>query len=108
MKLAVSDFPLSYSKTVLFCGFLAFTLSLASSCNAPTPKLVEEKEVVEVPPPKMKYGYDLNQFQVVYKKIRRGDTFGAILEANGIDYPQVYEILQAIKGKVKVNRLQID
>ena len=107
MKLAVSDFPLSYSKTVLFCGFSAFTLSLASGCNAPTPKLVEEKEVVEVPPPKMKYGYDLNQFQVVYKKIRRGDTFGAILEANGIDYPQVYEILQAIKGKVKVNRLQI-
>jgi murein DD-endopeptidase MepM/ murein hydrolase activator NlpD len=107
LKLAVSDFPLSYSKTVLFCEFLAFTLSLASGCNAPTPKLVEEKEVVEVPPPKMKYGYDLNQFQVVYKKIRRGDTFGAILEANGIDYPQVYEILQAIKGKVKVNRLKI-
>jgi len=55
----------------------------------------------------MKYGYDLNQFRQLRKKIRRGDTFGAILEANGIDYPEVYQILQAIKGNVKVNRLQI-
>ena len=40
-------------------------------------------------------------------KIKRGDTFGAILERNGIDYPQVYEILQVIKGKVNVRKLQI-
>ena len=62
---------------------------------------------IDLPAPDMKYGYDLNQFQVIRRKIRRGDTFGGILEANGIDYPEVYQILQAIKGKVKVNRLQI-
>ena len=30
-------------------------------------------------------------------KIKRGDTFGDILENNGIDYPEVYQILQKIK-----------
>ena len=108
MKLANSRLNTSRITIILFFGLWAFTLTLASSCDAPTAlSSVEAKEVVEMPPPKMKYGYDLNQYQAIHKKIRRGDTFGAILEANGIDYPQVYEILQAIKGKVKINRLQI-
>ena len=77
----------------------------ACDSSLPSPKLETVQE--EIIPPKMRYGYDLNQYQVVQKKIRRGDTFGAILEGEGIDYPQVYEVLQAIKGKVKVNRLQI-
>jgi len=41
------------------------------------------------------------------KKIKRGDTFGKILEDNGIDYPEVYSILQAIKGKVNIRKLTI-
>ena len=57
--------------------------------------------------PDMRYGYDFNQYHAKQLKIRRGDTFGAILEKNGIDYPEVYKILQAIKGKVNVRKLQI-
>ena len=57
--------------------------------------------------PDMRYGYDFNQFNAKELKIKRGDTFGAILERNGIDYPEVYTILQAIKGKVNVRKLQI-
>ena len=53
----------------------------------------------------MKYGFDLNQFRIVKKKIRKGDTFGSILEDNGIDYPEVYKILQSIKRNVNVRRL---
>ena len=41
------------------------------------------------------------------KKIKRGDSFGKILEDNGIDYPEVYEILQAIKGKLNIHKLNI-
>ena len=57
--------------------------------------------------PDMRYGYDFNQYEAKQLKIKRGDTFGAILERNGIDYPEVYTILQAIKGKVSVRKLQI-
>jgi hypothetical protein len=60
---------------------------------------------VDVKSKKLKYGFDLNQYKIVNKKIRRGDTFGSILENNGIDYPEVYNILQSIKNKVSVRRL---
>jgi murein DD-endopeptidase MepM/ murein hydrolase activator NlpD len=60
---------------------------------------------VEMKPKNIKYGFDLDQFKVVKKKIKRGDTFGSILEDNGIDYPEVYNILKTIKNKVSVKRL---
>lgn len=60
---------------------------------------------VEIKPINIKYGFDLDQLRVVKKKIRRGDTFGSILEENGIDYPEVYKILKIIKNKVNVKRL---
>ena len=58
--------------------------------------------------PNMKYGYDLNRYDVKKLKIKRGDTFGGILEQNGIDYPEVYKILQVIKkSEVNIRKLQI-
>ena len=66
----------------------------------------EVTTVIEVEPD-MRYGYDYNQYTAKLLKIKRGDSFGAILERNGIDYPQVYEVLQKIKGKVNIRKLQI-
>jgi len=58
--------------------------------------------------PNMEYGYDLNRYDVKKLKIKRGDTFGGILEQNGIDYPEVYKILQVIKkSEVNIRKLQI-
>ena len=56
----------------------------------------------------MKYGFDYNLYQAKEFKIKRGDTFGAILERNGIDYPEVYTILQVIKkSEVNIRKLKI-
>ena len=58
--------------------------------------------------PDIRYGFDYNQYKAKEFKIRRGDTFGAILERNGIDYPEVYSILQVIKkSEVNIRKLQI-
>ena len=40
------------------------------------------------------------------RKIKKGDTFGQILEENGIDYPEVHNILQKIKKQVNVRKLK--
>ena len=72
-----------------------------------TPVEIPQEKEETVVEPDMRYGYDFNLYNAKQLKIKRGDTFGAILERNGIDYPQVYEILQAIKGKVNVRKLQI-
>lgn len=72
---------------------------------APVEISQEQEEIVVEPD--LRYGFDFNQYTAKQLKIKRGDTFGAILERNGIDYPQVYEILQSIKGNVNIRKLQI-
>lgn len=73
--------------------------------TAPVEISQEQEEIVVEPD--LRYGFDFNQYTAKQLKIKRGDTFGAILERNGIDYPQVYEILQSIKGNVNIRKLQI-
>ena len=87
--------------------YLLIIVVLFSSCETKKPfTFIDPKEAkVEIKPRNIKYGFDLDQLRVVKKKIRRGDTFGSILEDNGIDYPEVYNILKIIKNKVSVKRL---
>ena len=73
--------------------------------TAPVEISQEQEEIVVEPD--LRYGFDFNQYTAKQLKIKRGDTFGAILERKGIDYPQVYEILQSIKGNVNIRKLQI-
>ena len=96
-----------------FSAFYVFIFILAMglvSCNniANDPK--ENTEVEEIAEQKsdIKYGFDFNKFNAKEFKIKRGDTFGDILERNGIDYPEVYKILQVVKkSDVNIRRLQI-
>ena len=90
--------------SVLLGFFLSFFLL---SCEEEVKEDSVATEVEEVIPPDLQFGYDFNQYEVKNLKIKRGDTFGSILENNGIDYPIVYEILQKIKGKVNIRKLQI-
>ena len=78
------------------------------SCNSSGEKATSETTKTETEvQANLRYGIDLNAYELRENKINRGDTFGKILEKNGIDYPQVYKILQAIKGKVNVRKLTI-
>lgn len=76
------------------------------SCNDQENK-IENKEPLYYENKNIKYGFDFNKFFVNEKKIKRGDTFGSILESNGIDYPEVHNILQNIKNQVSVKKLNI-
>ena len=70
-------------------------------------KIVVTKEIKEEPAPDFYFGIDRNNYAVKQFKIKRWDTFGKILESNGIDYPEVYAILQAIKGTVNIRKLTL-
>ncbi len=85
---------------------LAVVVLLQSCKSSNSPAIDETTETeVEIKTKNLKYGFDLERFRIVKKKIRRGDTFSSILEDNGITYPEVYNILQNIKNKVNVKRL---
>ena len=55
--------------------------------------------------PNIQFGYDINKFIVVDEEIKRGDTFGSILEKNFIDYPDVFKILEKTKKLVNTRKL---
>ncbi len=76
------------------------------SCNIQENKIVNNKPINHENK-NIKYGFDFNKFIVSEKKIKRGDTFGSILENNGIDYPEVHNILQNIKNQISVKKLNI-
>ena len=76
------------------------------SCNDQENK-IENEEPLYHENKNIKYGFDFNKFFVTEKKIKRGDTFGSILESNGIDYPEVHNILKNIKNQVSVKKLNI-
>jgi len=88
--------------------FIAVLVLNACKNTTSEAKTDTSEEKIIQPTPKMNYGYDYNLYQAKEFRIKRGDTFGAILERNGIDYPEVYTILQAIKkSEVNIRKLRI-
>ena len=91
--------------TFLILTVLSQSISSCKKSDKLENKVIKDK-IIDLPP-NMKYGFNLNDFIVKKKKIKRGDTFGSILEQNFIDYPEVHKILQKIKKQVSVKKLQI-
>jgi murein DD-endopeptidase MepM/ murein hydrolase activator NlpD len=92
-----------YFSTLVFTCLTFLIQGCSGNDNEKAPKSSKTQQI----PPDIKYGFDLNNYRVVNKKIKRGDTFGSILEENGIDYPEVYNILKKIKNKVNVRRINV-
>ena len=89
---------------MIYLFFVTTTLCCKNEKNPPKPVEISD---IEIEKPNFKYGFDFNKFSSKEYKIKKGDTFGDILENNGIDYPNVYQILQKIKSSVNIRKLQI-
>ena len=95
-------------KNSIFRILTLFLIMAILSCeNKEKPPRPVEINEIEIEKPLIKYGFDFNEFSAKELKIKRGDTFGDILENNGIDYPQVYQILKKIKTSINIRKLQI-
>ena len=73
-----------------------------SSCSSKINESTKEED-----PVKYKYGYDESKYLFEERKVGRGDTFGDILEEQGIDYPEIYQALQKTKNDVDFRKLQL-
>ncbi len=104
MMNSINPFLKFFRNFVLRFGILLF---IVVSCKEKEEVKTPEQEIIEAPVPDYYFGIDRNEYEAKEFKIQRGDTFGKILEKNGIDYPEVYAVLQAIKGKVDVRKLTI-
>tara|TARA_R110000868_G_scaffold80158_14_gene228026 strand:+ start:2521 stop:3837 length:1317 start_codon:yes stop_codon:yes gene_type:complete len=75
------------------------------------PQFVKEEDlaIIEpVPEPDIyEFGFNLNDYVVKRDTIKRGDSFGSILERNSIGYPKIYNIVQTAKDTFDIRKLQI-
>lgn len=62
--------------------------------------LIEEVERYE-------FGFKLNDYVVIRDTIKKGDSFGQIMERNRIGYPQIYNIVEKAKDTFNIARLQV-
>jgi murein DD-endopeptidase MepM/ murein hydrolase activator NlpD len=77
------------------------------ACNDDA-KSAQESEVAEVKPPeRYEFGFNLNDYVVIRDTIKKGDSFGEILERNRIGYPKIYHIAEKAKDTFDIRKLQI-
>ena len=81
--------------------FTLLIISFLFSCS------LEKNNQVTDDPIKYKFGYDQSKYIFEEKKVKRGDTFGDILEDQGIDYPEIFRALEKTKNDVSFTKLQL-
>lgn len=86
--------------------YLLPVLLLFAACST---EIKEEDEVAEEELPQIieEYGYILNDFNVIRDTIRPGDTFGAILDANGVTQDKIFEVATKFKDSFDVRKMVV-
>lgn len=64
--------------------------------------LVQKQEVE-----KFEFGFKLNDYIVVRDTIKKGDSFGEILERNKMGYPKIFNIVEKVKDTFDIRKLQV-
>ena len=90
--------------------FIIPVLLCVFSCTDAVKEKEEVKKITETPEvvkANFEYGYDLNDFSVIRDTIRSGDTFGDILNANGISHTEIFNLVSKIKDSFDVRRVGV-
>lgn len=88
-------------KLFLFGMMAIFFASCENTKGDLAEAVIEEVALIE------EYGYILNDFNVVRDTIRPGDTFGAILDANGVSQDKIYKVATEFRDSFDVRRIVV-
>jgi murein DD-endopeptidase MepM/ murein hydrolase activator NlpD len=86
-----------------YFALIILSFLVLTSCNEDVEK-VSKKETIQLevekkPEPKV-YGFKLSDFEVILDTVKRGETFGVIMDRHGVTPGQVYQITQTIPDSV--------
>ena len=84
---------------------LVSTLTIVS-CKEEKKEPLEIVSVIE-PVELYEFGFKLDDYVVKRDTIRKGDSFGEILQRNQIDYSKIYQIAEQTKDSFDIRRLQV-
>ena len=91
---------------LLSCFIIFFFYGLAvKGCSVYNSE--KDITVVKVQNDNFKFGYNLNNYEVVNDTVKSGDSFGVLLERNHLVYPQIHNIAEITKEVFDVRKLRI-
>ncbi len=64
-------------------------------------------ENVEKETPSFLYGFDISEFDIIKDTVRSGDTFGGILDANGVANAKIFEVATKFKDSFDVRKMNV-
>ena len=88
--------------------FLAFLVLISfSSCKKDVKEnTIQETDLIQKQEiERFEFGFNLNNYIVVRDTIRKGDSFGEILERNKIGYPKIFHIAEKAKDTFDIRKL---
>ena len=88
------------NRIIYFFVFSLLFVSCGDTKQTIPEKTVEEKIIKQ-------FGFTLNDYNVKTGKVKRGDSFGTILENNNLFYPQIYNIVQKVKKVYDIRKINI-
>ena len=93
------------TRLFLYIFVIAVLYSIVKGCSNEAPETILQTEyrVSE----NNKFGYNFNNYSVVYDTIKRGDSFGKILEDNHLFYPQIHYITEETKKVFDIRQMRI-
>jgi murein DD-endopeptidase MepM/ murein hydrolase activator NlpD len=85
-----------------------FTILLCIvSCKKDPQTIVNEEITIDKPIDVYEFGFNLNDFVVKRDTIKKGDSFGEILERNQLGYPKIFHIAEKAKDTFDIRKLQV-
>ncbi|TDE46810.1 M23 family peptidase [Flavobacterium rhamnosiphilum] len=90
-------------KQVLLAIIVLFSLV---SCNKSDEIL--EKEIIKPAVKKIEFGFKYSDFNVIQDTIKKGDTFGTIIEKQNIGDKKVYDIIAKVKDTFDVRSIRFN
>ncbi|HMC00241.1 MAG TPA: peptidoglycan DD-metalloendopeptidase family protein [Flavobacteriaceae bacterium] len=86
---------------------LMVILSFVSCKEAPKQLEIKEEIAIAEPVDIYEFGFCLDDYIVKRDTIKRGDSFGEILERNSIGYPKIFHIVEKAKDSFDIRKLQV-
>ncbi len=85
----------------------SIVLSVFISCKRGDVENFQEEVEVEVKPEIIEeFGYVLNNYKVIKDTIRKGESFGEILDRHHVEYPTIYKIAEEARDTFDIRKLR--
>lgn len=90
-------------------AILAILLSLTACKKDVNPNILPVSSFVDpIEIPRIEFGFNLNDFNVVQDTVRSGDSFGQLLFNNNLSYSEIANITETVKDSFDVRKLNIN